>query len=124
MTSCPNSPPEPAASPFSACSVNSFICCSTEIARLFASSSRAPVAPVGKLAAVLVVVDVVVERGILFEPCLRQKRKINEFISFYREEKPVYVRMNNSPVMVKDILTCKFVLQCARDERKCMKERN
>jgi hypothetical protein len=81
MTSSPNSPPEPAASPSSASTVNSFICCSTEIARLFASSSRALFAPVGKLAAVLVVVDVVVERGILFDPCLRQKRKMKDRIN-------------------------------------------
>jgi hypothetical protein len=91
---------------------------------LFASSSIAPVAPVGKLAAVLVVVDVVVERGILFEPCLRQKRKMNKVISFYREDKPVCVWMNNSPVMVKEILACEFVLKCVGYERKCIKERN
>jgi hypothetical protein len=87
---------------------------------LFASSSKAPVAPVGKLAAVLVVVDVV-ERGILFDPCLRQKRKINEFISFCRKEKPVSVWKNNSPVMVKEILACTFLLQRVGDERKRIK---
>jgi hypothetical protein len=70
ITSSPKSPAGcPAPSPVS--TVNSFICFKTEIARLLASSSRAPAGPVGKLSAVLVVVVVVVERAILFEPWLR-----------------------------------------------------
>ena len=72
ITSSPNSPAV-CPPPSSVCTVNSFICFRSEIARLLASSSRAPAGPVGKLGVVLVVVEVVVvERGILFEPWLRQ----------------------------------------------------
>jgi len=72
ITSSPNSPAECPA-PSSVCTVNSFICFRTDIARLLASSSRASAGPVGKLGVVLVVVEVVVvERGILFEPWLRR----------------------------------------------------
>lgn len=72
ITSSPNSPAEYPV-PSSVSTVNSFICFRTEIARLLASSSRSPAGPVGKLGVVLVVVEVVVvERGILLEPWLRQ----------------------------------------------------